>query len=142
MKMKKRCRSMIAALIVLCTFMTTLSMSVAAEGVSVQPRLTAVVDMQAGLSMTSGGRADCTGRVEFENGYSGNLTVKLQRSTNQVIWTDVKTWTASGSDTVGLDKSYYVSSGYYYRVEVTVDAYNAAGVFIETVSAYSSKIKY
>lgn len=138
MRVKKRFRSMIAALVAVCTFMTVLSVSAAAEEVTVQPRYTAVINMQAGLDFNWLGGAKCTGRVNFENGYTGNLTATLQRSTNQVLWEDVKTWTASGSETVEISKTYYVTSGYYYCLEVTVDAYNAAGMFVETVSLCSS----
>ena len=138
MKAKKRFRSMIAILVAACTFMTALSISAAAEEVTVQPRYTAVINMQAGLDFNWLGGAKCTGRVNLENGYTGDLTVTLQRSTNQVLWDDVKTWTASGSETVEIDKTYYVKSGYYYCVELTVDAYNAAGTLIETVFLCSS----
>lgn len=137
MKLKKRRYSLIAAILVLCTLTTGLYAS-AAESVPVQPRLTAVVDMQAGLEFNFLGGAKCEGAVYLGNGYTGDLTATLQRSTNQVLWDDVKTWTTSGSDFVEISKTYYVKSGYYYRVEIVVDAYNAAGAFVETVSLCSS----
>lgn len=139
MKLKKRWDSLTAAILALC--MLTIGLCAdAAESVPVQPRFTAVVDMQAGLEFNWLGGAKCSGGVYLENGYTGDLTVTLQRSTNQILWDDVKTWTTSGSDIFEISKTYYVKSGYYYRVEVVVDAYNAAGAFIETVSLYSSTV--
>ena len=140
MKLKRRRYSMIATFIALCMLTTGLCTSAAAEDAPVQPRLMAVIDMQTGLDFNFLGGAKCSGEVYLENGYTGDVTVTLQRSTNQILWDNVKTWTASGSNFVEISKTYYVKSGYYYRVEFVVDAYNAAGAFVETVSDYSSII--
>lgn len=140
MRLKKGCRSVTAIVMALCLFVTSVSASAAAASVSIQPRFTAIVDMQAGLAFNWLGGANCTGRMELENDYTGDLTVTLQRSTNKLHWENVKTWTASGSEVVEISKTYYVKSGYYYCVEVTVDAYNAAGTFVETATACSSLV--
>ena len=141
MKTGNRYRALIVGVAMLCLLLAGTSTN-AAESTSVQPRLTAVSAIGAELDVTSSGRADCYSEVELRNGYTGDLTMVLQRSTNQIIWSDVKTWTASGSGTIEMDKSYYVASGYYYRVVATVDTYNAAGSFVETVSSNSQICNY
>lgn len=134
--MKNRFHSLLATVVALCMLVVNFSAS-AAENTFVQPRLTAVVSIESNLTITTLGRADCYSKTVLEAGYSGDFTMELQRSTNQVLWDTVKTWSTSGSGTLELDKSYYVSSDYYYRVLATVDTYNAAGTFIETVSQNS-----
>ncbi|GHU89382.1 hypothetical protein FACS18949_06160 [Clostridia bacterium] len=49
---------------------------------------------------------------------SGTLT--LQRKNSSGTYTDVKSWTASISgDELEWDKSWYVATGYYYRIHIS-----------------------
>lgn len=134
--MKNKCRSLIATIVALCMLTVSLSAS-ATESKVVYPRMIAVSSIEATLNITALGRADGYCKVILESGYTGDLTMELQCSTNQLLWDTVKTWSTSGSGTLELDKSYYVSSDYYYRVLATVDTYNAGGNFVETVSQNS-----
>lgn len=144
MTLKKRVRSVIAVVMALCLLVTGVSASAVneatEEGASVQPRWAAVVTMYAGLDFNWLGGAKCTGGVDLENGFTGNLTVTLQRSADEFRWEDIKEWTATGSGTISIDKTYYVVSGYYYEVKVSVDTYNAAGTYIETVTLFSNTV--
>lgn len=142
MKVKRKCRTIIAIVAVLCVLTAGLTCNAVGNTRLVEPRFTAISKVQAELSITSSGKTTCNGAVELRNGYTAELTMKLQRSTNGVIWTDVKTWTTSGNGTLSLEYSYYVASGYWYRVESAVDTYNAAGAFIESASAYSNICRY
>lgn len=141
MKTNSKFRAVIATVMVVCLLVASLSAS-AAESKTIQPRLTGVSDMQVDLDITSAGRADCYSRVALESGYTGTLTMELKYSSNRILWDSEKTWSTSGSGTFTLDKSYYVSSGNYYYVVATVDVYNAAGTFVETVSLESSIYSY
>lgn len=69
------------------------------------------------------------------------MSLILQKSKNQVSWSDEKTWTTDGSYVVLIDKDYYVVSGYYYRVKLSGTVYDSSGAYSETALAYSS-VKY
>ena len=141
MRTNNKFRAVIVAAMVICLLAANLSAS-AAEDTPIQPRLTGVSDMQVDLDITSAGRADCYSRVALKSGYTGTLTMELKCSSNRILWDSEKTWSTSGSGTLTLDKSYYVSSDNYYYVVATVDVYNAAGTFVETVSLESSIYSY
>ncbi len=91
--------------------------------------------IDVGLNISSSGRADCYSQVVLDNtSDTAELTMELQRSNGGNSWRTIKTWSTSGSDTVTLDKDWYVTSGYTYRVHITVDVYTSSGSFAETES--------
>lgn len=45
--------------------------------------------------------------------------MQLQRSSNGRTWSTVRNWSSSGTGSALLDKIYYVSPGYDYRLHVT-----------------------
>lgn len=142
MKVKNKYRTIVAVLAAFCVVTAGLTCNALASSKYAEPRLVAVSELQAELSVSSSGKTTCNGTVKLRNGYTGEMTMTLQCSANGVIWTEVKTWTDSGSGTLELEHSYYVASGYWYRVETSVDTYNALGTFIESASAFSDICRY
>ena len=138
--MKKRSlQIMITLLVAISILSASLSANAAiGNGIPIQPLWLGTIDIEAELSLTPLGRADCTGVVEVDDGYTADMTMELQRSTNLVTWETVNSWTASGGGTLELNKSYYVATGYYYQVKVSADVYNAYGTLIESPSKTSS----
>ena len=136
MKTKKLIR-LFTLLVALCLIVPSASATATNEKM-VQPRYTNITQFYADLELTSGWRADCYAYVKLANSTdSANLTMELQRSSNGSSWSTIKAWTTSGRGTVTLDKSYYVTSGYSYRVVATVEVYTSAGTLAETASAVS-----
>ncbi len=69
------------------------------------------------------------------------MSLILQKSKNQVSWSDEKAWTTDGSYVVLIDKDYFVVSGYYYRLKLSGTVYDSSGAYVESPVTYSS-VKY
>lgn len=109
----------------------------------ISPQFTYISLLSPGLSINSSGKATCIGNVTlYNNSYSTNLTVQLQKSTSSG-WTTIQTWTSSGTGIAGTEmvEYYYVVSG-TYRVCATSRVYNSSGSLIETQSLYSATVTY
>ncbi|MVB12092.1 hypothetical protein CAFE_28230 [Caprobacter fermentans] len=99
--------------------------------------------LNAGLSINSSGKANCTGSATLYNrSNTVVLSVQLQRYANGG-WSNVKGWSISarGNTPARIVNSYYVSSG-KYRVSCTAKVYSASGALLETQTAYSSTATY
>lgn len=99
--------------------------------------------LNAGLSINSSGKANCTGNATLYNrSNTAELSVQLQKYANGG-WTTVKVWSvyARGNSPARIVKAYYVSSG-KYRVSCTVKVYNASGALLETQTVHSSTKTY
>lgn len=105
----------------------------------VSPRYTGTSTIVTDLSISSTGKATCAGTVVLYSGYTATLTMKLQQY-NGSYWTTIQTW--STSDSKSLSKSYYVSSGYSYRVVTSAKVYNSSGTYVETPSVTSATKSY
>lgn len=139
--MKKRITSGILILALVLTSIASTSSAYTAP--SVQPRWSTMSAFTAQLDVSSLGRMDCTCRARLrDSSNSADLTMSLQRSSNGTSWTTVKTWTDSGRGSVSMDESWYVLSGYSYRVKATVEVYNSSGTLVESATAYSATVEY
>ena len=111
--------------------------------ISVQPRYTHVRNFHADLYISADGCAQCGGEVELRDSlYSANLTIELQRSSNGRSWSTIKEWSTSDTRLITLDKEWYVSSGYTYRVYATAEVSAPDGTVVETVPAHSLTSEY
>ena len=110
------------------------------EVASVQFREIGIVKMDCRLDISPSGNADCFGRVSMASGYDSEVTLALQRRTSGRPWSDVTSWTDSGTST--LSESRYVTSGYDYRCELTVDVYSSSGKHVATYTEYSDIVPY
>lgn len=134
MKLKKL-RHLIC--ILLTVALLTSGLSVFAEDIA--PYYTGTSAISASLSISSSGKASCSGIIRLYSGYSASFTMKLQKYTGG-YWSTVKTW--STSDKHILSKEYYVTSGYNYRVVTSASVYNSSGAYVETTSAISQTVSY
>ena len=66
-----------------------------------------------------------------------DLELKLQRFVDG-SWTTFKTWTASDTGNVSIDKACFIYKDHYYRLNVKVTVYNSNGTVIETITQTSS----
>lgn len=96
----------------------------------------------AGLSINSSGYATCTSSLELSySADNGTLYMYLQRVVNGT-WTNVNTWSTSGSVYVSQAGHYYVTSGYYYRVHAVAYIYNSQGTLKEIATQDSDTVYY
>lgn len=119
-----------------------IGMNIPSQGVNaldtVQPYYVGVTKTTCALDIVSG-KAVCEAIVILRSNYSVSLTLKLQQSTNGTSWTTLKTWTTNASQ---IQKSYYVSSGYYYRTTLNVKAYNSKGTLVDNFTVASKAKSY
>lgn len=111
--------------------------------IELEPRFDHLSRISASLTFSSLGRANCGGSFTTYDEYDSSMTMVLQRLEG-TRWVDVKDWSESfsGSGVKVLDKGYYVSSGYSYRVSVTVNILDSNGNSIETVTCDSPIKEY
>ena len=141
--MKRSALSLIALVLLLtCVLAVPASAAEPAEEITVSPRFVDIRMISTSIDVNSSGKASCYTFVDTANSsYTINISMSLQRYKNGG-WTNVKTWTTSGTGEVSLDKSYYVSSGYYYRTAVAATVYTSGGTYVETGYGYSQNDYY
>ena len=94
------------------------------------------------LTISTSGKASCYSWAE--SAYSTDtidLTMELQRYIGGT-WDTVKSWNGSGTAIAYLNKDWYITSGYNYRVLATAKVYNSSGVLQETVPEPSRIVYY
>ncbi len=102
---------------------------------------TGVASIGATLSINSVGKATCSGYVNLKSGYTASATLSLQQKQGS-SWFTIISWSATGGPTIAISKSYYVASGYSYRVVMTAAVYDNNSNYVETVSATSTVVYY
>lgn len=107
---------------------------------TVQPRYTVIRSFLVNLQISESGYAQGYSNVLILNsGYTIEFDMELQRSSDGRSWNYVKSWTGSGPS---IDKGWFVSSGYSYRVYTTASVYDASGNLVETASSPSQIVDY
>lgn len=108
------------------------------QTLALDPRFSYLTRISSSLSINTLGRANCTGAFTTYDEYDSTITIVLQQERNG-SWTDIKEWSEdyAGSGIKMLEKGYYVSSGYRYRVITTVQIWDADGTLLEKVSCDS-----
>jgi len=136
--MKKRILSLA---LVLCMLMAV--SGPVASAAEAQPYYVAIGSMHANISDPVNGRIPCYGSVFVRRGYKADLTLELMQKQNG-SWDSIKSWETSGSGagTIELSKSYYVVSGYEYKVLVSVDIYTTSGTYVESETLESGSLYY
>jgi len=139
--MKRRILSLVS-LVLLITFLLVLPAEAVEETPTVSPRYVNISLMTASINVNSSGKASCYGDVKTANStYTIYLDITLQRYKDG-YWNNVKSWDTSGTGEVDLDKSWYVTSGYYYRTAATATVYTSGGSYVEGVTIYSQSDYY
>lgn len=109
----------------------------------IQPLYEEIFRFDPSLTISSSGYAECSSEVRTpDSSLEIDLTMTLQRSSNGRTWSNVKTWDTSDYGSASLDKGWFVSSGYSYRVKATADVYDASGDFVESATVTSLVTKY
>lgn len=143
--MKRNALSLIALVLLLASILVipaSAAEPVAAPLSSVTPRFVDISLMSASIDVNSSGKASCYSYVKTANStYKITIYMTLQRYVDG-YWKDVKTWSTSGTGEVDLDKSYYVTSGYYYRTAAAATVRTSSGTFVETADIYSQNDYY
>jgi hypothetical protein len=146
--MKKR--SIFIALILL--LMLTVSVPVCADSQvfaetvqlngQLSPNYTYLSAVGSTLSIENG-YATCSGFMNLFRDYNSTITITLQSSANGSSWSNVTSWSQSFSGTglLSIEKGYYVSSGYTYRVLNTAQVKNGTSI-LETATCYSPEEQY
>lgn len=137
--MKKRISKFLSMLLVLSCITATLS---TASAIAIEPRYTGFTALSVSIDITSDGCSTPYGCVYLRSGYTADMTLVLQRSSNGYSWSSVKEWTGSGSGMFTLDKEYYVTSGYDYRTKCTVMVYDSSNNLVDNVTKYSGTYSY
>ena len=95
------------------------------------------------LSISSSGKATISASISANPLKVDEVSIRatLQQNVNG-SWRDVTSWDVSkSSDGALLGKTYYVASGYSYRVSCTFKAY-VNGRVVETATLTSNTVKY
>ncbi|PKM72875.1 MAG: hypothetical protein CVU91_07565 [Firmicutes bacterium HGW-Firmicutes-16] len=142
--MKKSAKKILSIILVICILTTGFS-ALALEN---SPRIvqstmssSRISAIGAGLTISSSGYATCTSSLEFAY-YSdtGTTYMYLQRMVDG-YWTNVYSWTNSGSLFISQTAHDYVASGNYYRVHVVALVYTS-GSLVDTASQDSNTVYY
>lgn len=113
---------------VLILSMLCFSASAAESEQTVDPRYTGISTFTAALILNSSGTAQCSSTSTLSRStYTQTLTMRLQRSVNQSVWTTLQSWTASGGFTASTEGTRSITHGYYYRLYCTANVYNSDG---------------
>lgn len=138
--MKKRITKLGAMLLAIVMLLSVVPVSAANPEISLL-RYDNVSRILVSLSISDKGLSSCYGEIILRGGASADMSLILQKSKNQVSWSDEKTWTTDGSYVVLIDKDYFVVSGYYYRLKLSGTVYDSSGAYVESPVTYSS-VKY
>lgn len=144
--MKKIIKSTATLMLVLCMLVAAIPASASDlqtdESEIVTPRYVACSYVDTCLTIGSLGYSVSSVEVYMYSGYTAEITMTLQKSSNGILWSDDASWTSSGSSNLALSKARYVLSGYYYRVVSEIEIYNSTGTKVESITDYSNMIFY
>lgn len=112
-----------------------------AENLLIRPMFTNISVFLNDFDITSNGKAILTSSVNARNVDECRVSMYLQRYQNG-SWTTIKHWSATESGKLcGLGKTWYVTSGYQYRMISYAYVYQD-GKFVESTSYTSRSIVY
>ena len=121
-----------------CSFVTV-NAAVKDDNEIVSPANIAITAIENDISIQSG-YISCYGRTETTSGYKSAVTVDLQCDNGG--WTDLYSWTETGSSSATVDEIYRATSGNRYRLKLTYKAYDSNWNLIETITKYSKTVSY
>jgi hypothetical protein len=109
---------------------------------TVSPAFVGVSAVQPTLYISATPIAYCHDFISISNGYSASAawTLQYKSDTSENSWATFKTWSSSGSGSIGLNKNVYVTSGRTYRLKVAASVYDSQGNLVDSITGYSSKV--
>lgn len=94
------------------------------------------------LAINDSGKAICEASARTRNStYKISLTITLQQYYSG-SWHYVTAWSTTSTGSASLSRSYYVASGYYYRVKAYAYVTTSGGSYIENPTIYSGNYYY
>lgn len=114
------------------------SLTIPAFAADAQPRYKHIASFAADISYGNWGIATCSASVIIDQGYRVVLTLSLQKSSDDLTWEDVETWSAEGNMTASISEKRALYSNYSYRVLATARVYDQDGHLIESESLIDS----
>lgn len=118
----------------------------ATDADTVQPYYLRIRSLAIDFDIGSSGKSTCYCSVDSSvTTDTVDLTMDLQRyvkENGKEYWDTLKTWTSSGTYVASLNKTWYVSSGYEYRLRITAKVYNSSGTLQEMQVDYSDSVYY
>ena len=125
--MQKRIPVTLVSLILILSMLCFSATAAESEQV-VEPRYTGISTFTTSLNLYDSGSAWCTSSSMLSNSsYTQTLTMRLQRSVNQSVWTTLQSWSDTGGINVSLSGSRSITHGYYYRLYCTANVYTSSG---------------
>lgn len=98
----------------------------------------AIVQTANNLTKGSLGKLTCEGSTSVQLGYYAEVIVELQKYDGG--WYTIKTWSDTDRSFAALSKTYYVESGYSYRLRLTHTAYDSNWNYIESFVKFSRTV--
>lgn len=126
MKLKRRMA------LILCMVLLMAALPLTANAVEKSLQWDHIISLTPELEFVSGS-AKCYGSADIEIGYVCDFTMELQKKVGN-SWTYVDDWTENQTDWVDMSRTHSVTHGYYYKVVVSVDVFDANGNFVEHAS--------
>ncbi len=105
----------------------------------IQPRWSYVSELSANISIDWLGVATCTGGADTYGSYTVKTVVYLHQYVDSE-WDMLKSWSATGISSTGVEGKFAVARGYTYRVTVVAYVYDSNGKILETVSTTDTAI--
>ena len=94
---------------------------------TVEPRYTGISTFTTTLTLNSGTAQCYSSSTLYSSSNSQTLTMRLQRSVNQSVWTTLQSWTDTGGIVASTQGSRSITHGYYYRLYCTANVYTSSG---------------
>lgn len=124
--MKKHISITFVSLIIVLSMLCFSASAVESER-AVEPRYTGLSTFTTTLILGTSTAQCYSSSTLSDPSYSQTLTMRLQRSVNQSVWTTVQSWTASGGFTASAEGTRSITHGYYYRLYCTANVYTSSG---------------
>ena len=133
-------RALALVLTILCVWSFSLQTVTATDEYPIEPYYIGLAQVTVSLDINDTALeslANCFTFVRLYDGYSADVTLNLQRSTDKSNWTTIKSWEDSGEGQIEISKNYFVNTEYYHRVGVLIYVYYENGNVAEIITKYS-----
>lgn len=146
--MKQKLISVLSLVLILCSIFTipgladAPNLDIPEDPVEPEAPYVDLDFITASIDINSSGKASCYSyAITATSSYTVALTMSIQRYKNGT-WSSIKSWSTSGTGYASLNKSYYVTAGYYYRTAAFVTVQTSGGSYVESAAIYSPSKYY
>ncbi|WP_394916972.1 hypothetical protein [uncultured Robinsoniella sp.] len=107
------------------------------------PRYINISQLATAIQINSSGKATCSGSYVLYKNHNATIQIELQRSQDKKSWISETSWSRDFSATTlgSIERNYYISSGYYYRVVTTLKV-KSGNTIVETATGTSQTQNY